>query len=79
MNTDKDVIAHLKEIIKIKDERIEGLNKSIDILSKTMELVDNKPVAAVKKAREYLKMIIPKTRQKNKEVLKDIQKILEYE
>lgn len=79
MNTDRETIKHLQDIIRIKDERIEGLNKSIDILSSTMEKVSNKPLFAVKKARELLSIEIPKARQGNKETLKKLKAILDYE
>lgn len=79
MNTDREIIAHLKEIIRIKDERINDLSKANGYLTEQIERINEKPLLAVKKARLLLNKKILKARQQHKQELREIKAILDYE
>lgn len=79
MNTDREIIQHLKEIIRIKDERINDLDKANKYLTEQIERINDKPLLAVKKARLLLHEKIIKARQQHKQELREIKAVLDYE
>ncbi len=79
MNTDREIIQHLKEIIRIKDDRIIELEETRKNLIEERERINDKPLLAVKKARLLLNEKIIKARQQHKQELREIKSVLDYD
>lgn len=78
-------IQRLKEIIIEKDKAIEHVRKTLESSQRLNETLvstyekDNRPKQAIQTAVKFLDAEIFKARQRNKQVLKDIRKMLQYE
>lgn len=78
-------IQRLKEIIIEKDKAIESIRKTLESSQRLNETLvstyekDNRPKQAIATAVKFLDAEIFKARQRNKQVLKDIRKMLQYE
>ncbi len=78
-------IQRLKEIIIEKDKTIEGYEKALESSVNTNKnivkqyVIDNLPKQAIESAIMFLDVEIMKARKRNKQVLKDLKKMLQYE
>ncbi len=78
-------IQRLKEIIIEKDKTIEGYQKALESSVNTNQnivkqyVIDNRPKQAIETAIMFIDLEIIKARQRNKQVLKDLKKMLQYE
>lgn len=86
--TDKTMnleVQRLKEIIIEKDKTIESVRKTLESSQRLNETLvstyekDNRPKQAIETAIKFIDAEIFKARQRNKQVLKDLKKLLQYE